>query len=221
MLSCAGVRQWDPLGPLLFALVLQPALEHLATHHAHAPCAAYADDIVLQGKPEAVRRGFSALKERCAQVGLQVNDAKCHAYSRSHGAAQSVSAATGATHAPRGLVIAGTPLGTDDFVREIAAGKAEEAQCAVATLMSLPLPAQAQWAVLQGSLQHKVAHLPQVARKELVLKALTDTADAVADAALAIGGCQVHPGSDEDKRARAQLELPMHCLLYTSPSPRD
>ena len=142
-------------------------------------------------------------------MGLQVNAAKYHAYSRSHGAAQSVSATTGATHAPRGLVIAGTPLGADDFVREVAAGKAEEAQCAVATLMPLLLPPRAQWAVLQGSLQHKVAHLPRVARKELVLKAVTDTADAVADAALAIGGCQVHPGSEEDKRARAQLELPM------------
>ena len=71
----------------------------------------------------------------------------------------------------------------------------------------------------------------------LVGKAVTDTADAVADAALAISHCQVQPGSDEDKRARAQLELRMRhwgmglhrlspaeglsCLLYTSPSPRD
>ena len=83
------MRQGDPLGPHLFALLLQPAVEHLATHHADAPCAAYADDIVLQGKPEAVRRAFSALKERCAHVGLQVHDAKCHGYSRSHGAAPS------------------------------------------------------------------------------------------------------------------------------------
>ena len=34
-------------------------------------------------------------------------------------------------------------------------------------------------------------------------KAVTDTADVAADAALAIGHCQVQPGSDEDKRARA------------------
>ena len=57
------------------------ALDHLATPHAYAPCAAYADDVVLQGKPEAVRRASFALKERCAQEGPQVNDAKCHAYS--------------------------------------------------------------------------------------------------------------------------------------------
>ena len=37
----------------------------------------------------------------------------------------------------------------------------------------------------------------------LVGKALTDTADAVADAALAISNCHVQPGSDADKRARA------------------
>ena len=102
-----------------------------------------------------------------------------------------------------------TPLGEDEFVRETAAGKAEEAQCAVTALMKLPLPAQAKWAVLQGSLQHKVAHLPRVARMALVGRAVTDTADVVADAALAIGHCQVQLGSDEDKRARAQLELPM------------
>ena len=72
--------------------------------------------------------GRNALKERCAHVGLQVNDAKCHAYSRSHGAAQSVSAATRATHALRRLVVAGTPLGEDEFVRETAASKAEAAQ---------------------------------------------------------------------------------------------
>ena len=29
-------------------------------------------------------------------------------------------------------------------------------------------PTQARWAVLQGSLQHTLAHLPRVARKELV-----------------------------------------------------
>ena len=45
-------------------------------------------------------------------------------------------AATGGTLALRGLVVAGTPLGEDEFVRETAAGKAAEAQCAVAALVT-------------------------------------------------------------------------------------
>jgi hypothetical protein len=89
VLSCAGVRQGDPLGPLFFALVLQPILEHLQLHHADAPCAAYADDVILQGKPEAVRAAFSVLQARCSRAGLDVNTDKCSAYSPSHGAAQS------------------------------------------------------------------------------------------------------------------------------------
>ena len=37
-------------------------------------------------------------------------------------------------------------------------------------------------------------------------KAVTDTADVVADAALAIGHCQVQPGSDEDTRVTRQRD---------------
>ena len=61
----------------------------------------------------------------------------------------------------------------------------------------------------QCFLKHKVAHLPWVVRRALVGKAVTDTADAVTDAALAISNCQVQQDADEDEREHAQLELPM------------
>ena len=47
---------------------------------------------------------------------LQVNDIKYHAYSRSHGASQPVSATTEIPHALRRLVGAGTLLGEDEIV---------------------------------------------------------------------------------------------------------
>ena len=100
-------------------------------------------------------------------------------------------------------------MGEDEFVRETATGKAEVAQCAVATFITLPLPAKAKWAVFQGSLQYKVARLPRVVRMALVRKVVTGTADDVAEAALANSHCQVQPGSDEEKRTHAQLELHM------------
>ena len=63
--------------------------------------------------------------------------------------------------------------------------------------------------MLQGSLQHRVAHLPCVARWELVTEAVRSTARRMADAALALAQCTPTAGSQEDLSARAQLELPM------------
>ena len=54
--STRGVQQGDALGPLLFALALQPAL---AAASAAAPldlCFAYLDDVVLAGKDEHVQQ---------------------------------------------------------------------------------------------------------------------------------------------------------------------
>jgi hypothetical protein len=77
-------------------------------------------------------------------------------------------------------------------------GTAEDAQCAVQELLRLLMPAQCPWAALQGSLQHREAHLPLVAQWALVENALTDTTNAVADAALKIEQCQVQPGLAAD-----------------------
>ena len=62
------------------------------------------------------------------------------------------------------------------------------------------LPAETEWAVHQGSLLLKVAHLSWVARVALVGKPVTDTAETVADAALETSSCQVRPLSDERKQ---------------------
>ena len=88
-------------------------------------------------------------------------------------------------------------------MRAHAQAKAEQAQCALQKLLSLPLPAQCKFVVLQGSLQHRVAHLPRVARWLAVEGAMSAAADAVADAALQIGNCKVSPGSEDDTCARA------------------
>jgi hypothetical protein len=207
VLICAGVRQRDPLSPLMFALVLNHILEHLSKFYPDCLLAAYAHDVVLQGTPFLFSK--NAAPSGTVNVGLQVNAQKCNVNSHSHGAAQSVAATSSVKHATHGIFVAGTPLGNDDFILEYDASTTEDAQCAVQKLLTLPMPAQCQWAVLRGSLQHRVVHLPRVARWAQVENALTDTPNAVADAALKIGQCQVQPGSATDRGARVQLELPM------------
>ena len=78
--SEAGVQQGDPLGPLLFALALQPAL--LAAGSGPAALrpplvVAYLDDVCMAGTYQQVSAGLVRLTAAARQVGLQVNPAKC------------------------------------------------------------------------------------------------------------------------------------------------
>jgi hypothetical protein len=59
MLATTGVRQGDPLGPLLFALTLKDPLEQVAESQL-AGTPAYTNDNFLQGKPRRSIRACQA-----------------------------------------------------------------------------------------------------------------------------------------------------------------
>ena len=74
--SCCGVQQGDPLGPLLFALALHPALRAAARHPVEL-CFSYLDDVVLAGRSDAVQAAFRDLQAAAAAAGLVVEVSKC------------------------------------------------------------------------------------------------------------------------------------------------
>ena len=84
--SESGVQQVDPLGPLLFALVLQKVISAI---DADDECidllyqACYIDDGVLAGKRSAVLRTLSLIKELGPSLGLLVNIGKCELFCKS------------------------------------------------------------------------------------------------------------------------------------------
>jgi hypothetical protein len=71
-----GVQQGDPLGPFLFALVIQPIIDEVEAECDLAINLWYLDDGTLAGHPEEVRKALQIIQERCAAIDLQLNRRK-------------------------------------------------------------------------------------------------------------------------------------------------
>ena len=71
------MQQGDPVGPLLFALALQPVLNQLANIPGLELAFSYLDDLVLAGEQSAVASGIAVLKGSAAGLGLKLNMSKC------------------------------------------------------------------------------------------------------------------------------------------------
>ncbi|CAI7775507.1 unnamed protein product [Closterium sp. NIES-53] len=79
--SETGVRQGDPLGPLLFAAAMHPALKAIAEAHPEVICLAYANDVTFLGEPSSCAAAFVHFTGSLAEIGLSHNPAKCGAWS--------------------------------------------------------------------------------------------------------------------------------------------
>ena len=77
ILSCCGVQQGDPLGPLGFALTLQPLIECIAREVPSLRINAwYLDDGTLCGPPDALAKALHIIERDGPARGLHLNRAK-------------------------------------------------------------------------------------------------------------------------------------------------
>ena len=167
------MRQGDPLGPLLFALMMHIALLALRDQHPDAPAVAFLDDCTIGALADpgvaAVRTFFA----ECEPLKLRPALRKCLTFSRTPENAAAAAEALGFEHRPEGVVVVGTPIGSDAFVREHADSKAAKARELMGTMMDLPLPAQDKMLLLRMSLSRKLAHLPRTVEWQLLDDAMT------------------------------------------------
>ncbi|KAL0223080.1 hypothetical protein P9112_002470 [Eukaryota sp. TZLM1-RC] len=77
LISSSGVKQGDPLGPLLFCLAIHPILLQIQQMFPSLKMIAYMDDVVLIGELNIVKKATVCFKELFTKIGLRLNLLKC------------------------------------------------------------------------------------------------------------------------------------------------
>ncbi|CAI5501246.1 unnamed protein product [Closterium sp. Naga37s-1] len=112
LLSETGVRQGDPLGPLLFAAAIHPALTKTALSFPSVVCLAYADDVTFLGDAAMCAAAFEDFTGNLGEIGLRHNPAKCAAWSQA--GQQGAALPVGVPFTEDGVKVLGSFIGGSD-----------------------------------------------------------------------------------------------------------
>jgi hypothetical protein len=154
-----GVRQGDPLGPLLFGIVLQRVLESTNTAHEDSHVLALHDDVCLVGSAPAVRLADSELTRAAPAIGLSKAPRKCGVFRHTPSTALETSQLLGMPHREEGVLVAGCPIGIPAYVTSVSQCQAAKVRVLVNALRHLPSRHQDQFLLLCKSLVPRLMHV--------------------------------------------------------------
>jgi len=205
LLSTSGVKQGDPIGPLLFSLTLQPLLQKISAEFPGVRVAAYLDDTFLQGPPALVANAFSRLQSLGAAIHLKVVPDKSAIYSPTSASLAEISSLLPDIKdlSSEGLVVAGCPVGSPRFESDACKDAADRVCDLVDKLIQLDIPTQSQFLILTKSLQRKLNHLARCVPLDSFAPHLQFAQDKIWTAFLSCIRCS---DSDVDKH---QCTLPL------------
>ena len=172
ILSCCGVQQGDPLGPLGFSLALHPIVRKIKEQvPGLAINAWYLDDGTLCGSPADLTRALSIIESDGPSHGLFLNRAKSLIYtpstcSVSHPLLRDIPTTS------EGFTLLGSPIGPPAFCESSVADRVDKIRAIISNLSELQ-DAQMETALLRSCLSlPKLAFILRCCPPTLILNAL-------------------------------------------------
>ena len=117
MVSAEGVKQGDPLGPLLFCFTIHPLCSQLKSEL----CLCYVDDITVGGNSDDILSDLSVVKQRAADLDLELNQNISEVLCSNSSARASILAAFPGARVvePSEATLLGSPIGDTTYISSI------------------------------------------------------------------------------------------------------
>ena len=115
ILSCTGVQQGDPLGPLGFAIALHPLVQQLSSISSLRANVWYLDDGTLSGDISDLLQAIDLIEVEGPPRGLFINRGKCLFHFPSELDTSSVPLPPDIPSASDGFCLLGAPIGPPSF----------------------------------------------------------------------------------------------------------
>ncbi|CAI5513981.1 unnamed protein product [Closterium sp. Naga37s-1] len=135
LISGRGVRQGDPLRPLLFAASIQQHLRRVAAEHPDFTVLAYADEITMIGPATATLGAQRVLTPLLAQDGLTCNFRKSSAWSSTPLGGDVLPEGLPLTH--EGVRVLGSHVGSQSFFSDFVRSTLTDAAAPLGSLASI------------------------------------------------------------------------------------